>query len=108
VNDQNKVMIYGAADVYKSDFGTHKLIPNRFMGGGVIADGSSARSSTNGLYAGNSVLVLTPSTWGLMFLQPMSTIPLARTGHAEKRLLKAELTLACMEERANGVVADLS
>jgi hypothetical protein len=108
VNDQNKLMIYGAADVYKSDFGTHKIVPNRFMGAGVVSDGGASRSATNGLYPGSSALILTPSTWEIKFLQPFQTIPLARTGHAEKRLLKAELTLACKEERANGVVADLS
>lgn len=102
INGQNKVMIYGAADVYKSDFGTHKLIPNRFVGAG------TGRSATNGLYPGNSVLVLTPSTWEIKFLQPFKVVELARTGHAEKRLLKAEATLACMDEGANGVVADLS
>lgn len=108
VNGQNKVMIYGAADVYKSDFGTHKLVPNRFMGAGVVEHGGAARSATNGLYAGLEALVLTPSTWELKFLQPMSTTELARTGHAEKRLLKCELTLACKDEAANGIVADLS
>ena len=102
IDDQNKVMIYGAADVYKSDFGTHKVVPNRFMGA------AAARSATNGLYPGQTALVLTPSTWEVKFLQPFQTVPLARTGHAERRLLKAELTLACKEERANAAVADLT
>lgn len=102
VNEQNKVMIYGAADIYKSDFGQHKVVPNRFVGAG------TGRSATNGLYPGQTVLILDPKTWELMFLQPFATVPLARTGHAERRLLKAELTLACKEERANAVVADLS
>lgn len=102
IDDQNKVMIYGAADVYKSDFGTHKVVPNRFVGA------ATARTATNGLYPGQTALILTPSTWEVKFLQPFQTIPLARTGHAERRLLKAELTLACKEERANAAVADLS
>jgi len=102
VNDQNKIMLYGAADIYKSDFGQHKVVPNRFVGAG------TGRSATNGLYPGQTALVLTPNTWELMFLQPFTTIPLARTGHAERRLLKAEVTLACKEERGNAVVADLS
>lgn len=102
VNDQNKIVIYGAADVYKSDFGQHKVVPNRFVGAG------TGRSATNGLYPGQSVLVLDMSMWEVKFLQPFQTIPLARTGHAERRLLKAELTLACKEERANAIVADLS
>lgn len=43
VNDQSKVMIYGAADIYKSDFGQHKLVPNRFLGAGTgrTADATS-------------------------------------------------------------------
>lgn len=103
VNDQAKVVIYGATDLYKSDFGQHKLVPSRFIGAG-----TSRTPGSNGLYAGLSALVLTPETWEVKFLQPWSVTPLARTGHAEKRLLKAEMTLACKEERANGVVADLS
>lgn len=102
VNDQNKVMLYGAADVYKSDFGTHKVVPNRFVGAG------GGRSATNGLYPGQTALILTPSTWEIKFLQPFTVTPLARTGHAEQRLLKTECTLACLEERGNAVVADLT
>ena len=103
VNGQNRVVVYGATDIYKSDFGQHRLVPNRFIGAGT---GRSAAS--NDLYAGLSALVLTPNTWEVKFLQPWTTTPLARTGHAEKRLLKAELTLVCKDEAANGVVADLS
>lgn len=106
VNSQNKVVIYGAADVYKSDFGTHKIVPNRFMGGAATVRTANA---TTGLFeSGSPALILTPSVWEVKFLQPFATIPLARTGHAEKRLLKAELALCCKEERANGLVADLS
>jgi len=103
VNDSNKVMLYGAADIYKSDFGQHKVVPNRFIGAG-----ASPRSATNGLYPGQTALILTPSTWEIKFLQPFTVTPLARTGHAEQRLLKTECTLACLEERGNAVVADLS
>lgn len=101
VNDNNKVVIYGSADLYKSDFGIHKLVPNRFIGA------SATRTPTNGLYPGDSVLILDPATWEIKFLQPFGVTEVARTGHSEKRLLKAEVTLACKEERGNGVVADL-
>jgi hypothetical protein len=103
VDGQNRVLVYGATDLYKSDFGQHRFVANRFVGAGT---GRSAES--NGIYAGRSALVLTPNTWEVKFLQPWSVTPLARTGHAEKRLLKAELTLCCKEEKANGIVADLS
>jgi hypothetical protein len=102
VNGQNRVMVYGSADLYKSDFGQHRFVANRFVGAG------TGRSATNGLYPGNSALVLTPDSWEIKFLQPFKVVELARTGHAEKRLLKAEATLCCKDEGANGVVADLS
>lgn len=87
IDGHNKVVIYGAADVYKSDFGVHKIVPNRFN-----------RDRT--------ALVLTPSTWEVKFLQPFKTEKLAKTGHSHKRLISAEMTICCTEERANGKVAD--
>lgn len=80
--------ILGAADVYVSDFGEHRIVPNRFN-----------RDRT--------ALVLTPAMWECKFLQPFRRKPLAKTGHNDKRLLWAELTLCCKEEKANGAVADL-
>lgn len=102
VNGQNRVVIFGSADLYKSDFGHHKFVANRFAGA------SGTRSATNGLYPGNSVLVLTPEVWEIKFLQPFKVVDLARTGHAEKRMLKAEATLCCKDEGVNGVIADLT
>lgn len=102
VNDQNKVMIYGAADIYKSDFGQHRLMPNRFVGAG------TGRTATNGLFPGQTVLGITPSTLEIKFLQPFKVVELARTGHAEKRLLKCEATLAVKEERACFKICELS
>lgn len=84
-----RAVILGAADAYVSDFGEHKVVPNRF---------SSQRDA----------YVLDPSKWEVLFLQPFKTLPLSRTGHAEKRLIKLEATLCCKDEAANGVVADLA
>jgi hypothetical protein len=70
-------------------FGEHRIVPNRF---------SSARDA----------MVFEPNKWKCLFLQPFKTLPLARTGHAEKRLIKVEHTLASLDEAASGVVADLN
>lgn len=102
VNGQNRVLIYGAADLYRSDFGQHKFVANRFVGAG------TGRSATNGLFPGNSVLIIDPASWEIKFLQPFKVVELARTGHAEKRMLKAEATLCCKDEGANGILADLT
>ena len=82
-------MILGAADAYRSDFGFHRVVPNRFM------DQSDAH-------------VLDPKYLECLFLQPFSTVPLGRTGHSVKRLLKAEYTLCVKDESSQGTVADLT
>lgn len=109
INGQSKVIIYGAADIYKSDFGTHKIMPTRL---GCYGTGRTDRvyrpSSSAELEACNrSILVLTPSTFSVAMLQPITQEPLAKNGHSERRMIYAELTLECSEERANGIVADV-
>ena len=79
----------GALDIYVSDFGAIKIIPNRFQRG---RDG----------------WVLDSEYYGLTFLRPMQTIKLAKTGDAEKRLMLCEWSLVVKNEKALGVVADLS
>jgi hypothetical protein len=103
--------ILGAAAVYISDFGEHRLVPNRFVGAGP----SRTLDATTGLALGptqggsvRSALLVDPDKWKIMFLQPFKTTPLAKTGHSDRRMLFAEVTLECLEERGNGVIADLT
>lgn len=84
-----RATIVGAADVYVSDFGEIAFVPDRFC---------STRD----------VLVADPEYWDIAYLQPFSTEELAKTGHAEKRMIKVELALRCLNEAASGVVADLA
>jgi hypothetical protein len=79
----------GAVDVYVSDFGVIRIIPNRFQ-------------------RERDAWILDFDYVGLAFLRPMQTIKLAKTGDAEKRLLLCEYTLVVKNEKALGVVADLS
>jgi len=84
-----RATILGAADVYVSDFGEHRIVPNRFQ-----------RDRT--------ALVLDADALEIKFLQPMSTTPLAKTGHSDKRLLSCEFTLCVKDEAMLGKVADLT
>lgn len=84
-----RATILGAADVYVSDFGEHRIVPNRF-----------SRDRT--------ALVLDADALEVKFLQPMSTTPLAKTGHSDKRLLSCEFTLCVKDEAMLGKVADLT
>jgi hypothetical protein len=78
-----------AIDVYVSDFGEHRVVPNRFM-------------------RDRSALVITPRMWSVDYLRGFRQFPLAKTGDAEKRELLAEYTLRSSNPHASGIVADLT
>lgn len=78
-----------AVDVYVSDFGTLKVIPNRFQ-----------RSRT--------AFVLQMDMWALATQRPLFTKELGVTGDSEKRELIVEYTLEARQEKSSGVVRDLT
>lgn len=81
--------VYASADVYVSDFGTLKIVPNRFQ---------RARDA----------LVLQKDMWKVAYLRPVKQTPLAKTGDSERRQIIAEYTLEACNEAASGIVADLT
>jgi hypothetical protein len=101
-------VIIAAADVYKSDFGLHTILPNRFMNHGADRDNTwTTKARTDLVDANCSALVLDMSSWKAKFLQPMKTTPLAKVGHSDRKMLFCEWTLECSDEQKNGVVADI-
>jgi hypothetical protein len=84
--DQAKIL--GAADIYVSDFGTHRIMPDRFT-----------RTRT--------ILILDFTTWDKLWLQPLQQKDLAVNGHSDRKMLWCELTLRCWNELANGKYADV-
>lgn len=85
----NGTRIIGAADIYVSDFGEHRVVPNRFQ-----------RDAT--------CLVLDMDYWAVHYLRRFENLEIARTGDSEKRQIIAEYTLACRSELASGKVTDLT
>ena len=81
--------IIGAADVYVSDFGNVNVVPNRFQ-------------------RERDAFVLDPEYANVAFLRPFSTVQLAKTGDAEKRLILVEFGLKVNTEAAHGIAADLT
>ena len=81
--------LFAAIDVYKSDFGTIKIVPNRF---------SRSRSA----------LVIDPEYIKVGYLRNFQTAKLAKTGDSDGVQLLAEYTLVIGNEAAHGVVADLT
>lgn len=79
-----------AYDVYQSDFGTFKLVPNRVM------------QRTREAY------LVDPDMAALAVLRDMQDQELARIGSARNYMIESEFTLEMREERAHGAVRDLS
>lgn len=89
LKENGQGVIIGAADVYVSDFGTVRAIPNRF-----------SRDRT--------LMILDTDFWAVGYLRSFQVKPLARTGDSEKRQMLCEYTLEYRNEASSAKVADLT
>ena len=85
-----------SVDVYISDFGALKIIPNRFLG---YITGTGVDNT--------STYVLDMSMWATLYLRSFRTKNVATTGDAEKRLLLVDYSLQNKEEMASALVMDV-
>lgn len=83
------LVIMGAADLYLSNFGLLKLVPNRF---------SRERSA----------LGIDPEYLSLHYLRPFQVMPIAKSGDAEKKQMLVEYTQCMKNEAAHFIIADLN
>lgn len=88
-NNNGPATIIAAADVYVSDFGEHKIVPNRFN-----------RDRT--------MLILDMDYWEIAYLRKFNQYPLAKTGDADRRQILTEYTLVSKNQAASGKVVDLT
>ena len=81
--------IVASVDVYESDFGTLKVVANRFQ-------------------RPRDVLVLQMDMWAIAYLngRKMVSIPLAKTGDSERRQMLSEYALEARNEKSSGGVFD--
>jgi hypothetical protein len=86
--------ITSAADMYVSDFGVVKIIPNR-------------RMTKLGAAIARNAFMIDPEYVKLGVFRPIQQDKPTRTGDAEKRVMITEYTLLCKNEAAHGVIADL-
>lgn len=81
--------LYTSVDVYVSDFGEFRVIPNRFQ-----------RNRT--------AFLLQSDMWQIAYLRPVQVVDLAKTGDATKKLITVEYTLMGKNEAASGVIRSLT
>lgn len=89
MNDADSGKLFASVDVYESDFGTLKIVPNRFM-----------RS--------REALVINEDLWACAYLRPVKIEDLAKTGDAEKKMIITELSLEARNALGSGGVFDLT
>jgi len=80
--------LYSSIDVYVSDFGELKIMPNRFQ-------------------RTRDAFVIQSDKVAVAYLRPFQTIELASTGDAQKREILVEFTLECRTPKAHGAIYDL-
>ncbi len=91
IQDAKSKKITASVDAYESDFGTLKVVANRFT-------------------RTRDCLVLQMDMWALAFLpgRNMVQIPLAKTGDSDRRQVLAEYALVSRNEKASAGVWDLT
>jgi hypothetical protein len=89
IEDTKSKKITAAVSAYESDFGTIKVVANRF---------SRSRDG----------LVLQMDMWAKASLRDMETQDIAKTGDSDAKALITEWTLEARNEKASGIVADLT
>ncbi len=83
--------ITAGVDAYESDFGVLKVVPNRFC-------------------RQRDVFAFQMDLWAVAFLngRRMVSVPLSQTGDSVKRMVISEYTLEARNEKASGLVTDLT
>lgn len=84
-NNQSPAFVVAAVDVYVSDFGNLKIVPNRCM-------------------PAETAYFLDYEYWDTAYLRPFATHQLSRTGDSESQLLVVEYGLRSKNEEANGKI----
>lgn len=91
IEDTRAKKITAAVEAYESDFGTLKVVPDRFM-------------------TTRSVLALQTDMWAVAYLngRRMVSYELGATGDSIWKLMLSEWTLEARNQKASGIIADLT
>jgi hypothetical protein len=85
--------IINTVDVYEGEAGTVTIKPSRFL----------AADST--YY--DWLFFIDPKMWDVLFLKPITTEKLARSGPSTKVMIDCEYTLRCKSQKANAAISNL-
>jgi hypothetical protein len=90
------VVALGVVNVFVTDFGTIRAVPNRLQ----PYYGAAPRK-------GSFVFILDPAYLSLCYLRGYQTEELAKTGLSEKRMMSVDWTLIVHTQKAHGMIGDV-
>ena len=90
----DKQKVTATIDVYVSDFGTVKIVPNRVQA--LVP------------YSQNCAFVLDPDYWKVAYLRGFKDEKLSKTGDNVKGHILVECTLEARQPKSSGMIADLT
>lgn len=88
-SSSSNLVVVGAADIYLSDFGKLKIVPNRF---------SRERTS----------MIIDPDYWAIRYLRPFQVFDIGKLGDSEIKQMLCEATLQSSNQAASAKIADQS
>lgn len=93
----------GAVNVFVTDFGTLRVIPNRLQ---PRYTGTSNTPVVDGTRA--DIFILDPSYLEIAYLQGYKTQEWSKVSLSERRVLFVDLTLKVLTEKAHGIIRDVA
>ena len=87
--DSSSSTVSSTVDVYETDWGMYKIVPNRNM-------------------LASAVFMFDPTMHSIDYLRAFQQYPLAKVGDSERRQLLAEYTLRVNNEKSGAIIRDLT
>jgi hypothetical protein len=99
----------GSVNVFVTDFGTLKMVPNRLQLPYTGTPGSTTDTYTVPGGAGTTadIFIIDPSYLALSYLKGYRTEDLARTGLSENKQMSVDWTLICNTEKSHAIIGDI-
>ena len=98
-NLDEKGSIRQSVELYESEFGLVKVVPNYIQG---LA---SSVDISDGLGGATDVIIYDPSWWSLATLRPLHTVDVGQKGDSTTGMLVEECTLECRNTFASGAIS---
>lgn len=89
----------GTVNVFVTDFGTLKLVPNRLQ---------QQHKDSGGTLDVSDVFLIDPTYLALSYLKGYRTEDLAKTGLAENKQMSVDWTLICNTEKSHAIIGDIN